>query len=145
MSDSIYWCVFQARHPADKHKSDEAARWWPEWHQYHRDPSSNLIIYGDRVLFPPHQTPNPSKYIEWSETLPLDGLNSARLVGPFDFEPLSAFNRVRRIVGHQHWDDLTQHCSTLGLTPPTLGSTSSNLPSKPRKSLKRKARTGGQV
>jgi len=29
-----HFCVFLARHPTDKDKSDEFARWWPDWYRY---------------------------------------------------------------------------------------------------------------
>ena len=140
MSDFTYWCIFQARHPADKRKSDEFSRWWPEWHRYHRDPLSNDIVYDERILFPPHQTPCPSKYIEWSEPLQLAGPNSVSFIGPFNFQPLSASNRVRRTIHRSHWDILKEKCLESGVTPPTVGSSSSHIPPPPSKGKKRKVK-----
>ena len=83
------------------------------------------------MLFPPHQTPNPDKYVEWSEPLPLSGPDSVALVGPFNFEKITSANRVRRLVGHKHLETLTDICSTLGMSPPTLGTTSPTIPFQP--------------
>jgi len=45
--NSPYFCVFLARHPSDKSKSDEFARWWPDWYRYSRCEKTQQIIYGD--------------------------------------------------------------------------------------------------
>ena len=29
-----YLVAFLARHPRDKQRTDDFARWWPEWHEY---------------------------------------------------------------------------------------------------------------
>ena len=67
LEDFTYWCVFQARHPSDKHLSDEYARWWPEWHRYHKDSVTGDIVFGDRILFQPSRIPPKDKYIQWAE------------------------------------------------------------------------------
>ena len=139
LSDFTYWCVFQARHPADKSKSDEYARWWPEWHRYSRDSVTNNIVYGDRILFPPNRVPCSSKYIEWTEPLTLSGQKTVSLVGPFNFSPISQFNRVRRTIDKPLWKSLHDACLTNGITPPTLGASNSHIPSNPRQLRKRKA------
>lgn len=61
-----YFCVFLARHPADKSKSDEFARWWPDWYRYSRCETTQQIMYGDRVLFRPSVIPNRKKFIQWA-------------------------------------------------------------------------------
>lgn len=66
-----YFCVFLARHPTDKDKSDEFARWWPDWYRYETCKQSQEIIYGDRILFQPSVILNSAKYIQWAEELDL--------------------------------------------------------------------------
>ena len=121
-----YWCVFLARHSADKQKSDEFSRWWPEWHSYKRCSVSNDIIYGDRFEFRPSSTPPSTKYIQWSTLLPITGDKSTALVGPFTFAPINTSNRVRQTVAYDHWQSLIVACNFHGLLPPTVGIKSSH-------------------
>ena len=137
LTTNTYWCVFQARHPADKGKSDEQARWWPEWHKYHRDTNTNVIIFDERILFPPNRIPPKDKYIEWAEDIVLAGEASTSLIGSFNFQPCDEFNRVRRTVSSDKWNELKTICTKSGLMPPTLGSKSSHIPSRPRKEKRR--------
>ena len=138
LTNFTYYCVFQARHPADKGKSDELARWWPEWHKYHRDPSSGNIIYDERILFHPNRIPPKEKYIEWTESLTLSGEDSCSIIGPFNFDPCTATNRVKRRVPSSIWLQLFKHCTAKGLMPPTLGPLSSYIPRQAPKRQKRK-------
>ena len=110
-----YWCVFLARHSADKQKSDEFSRWWPEWHSYKRCSVSNDIIYGDRFEFRPSSTPPSTKYIQWSTLLPITGDKSTALVGPFTFAAINTSNRVRQTVAYDHWQSLIVACNFHGL------------------------------
>ena len=137
-SDSTYWCVFQARHPNDSQCSDEYARWWPEWHKYHTDTTTGVMVYDERILFPPHRNPNKDKYVEWATALTLAGTESCSIVGPFNFQPCNEFNRMRRKVSRFHWDQLKTTCDEFGILPPTLGPSLSHIPSRPRKTKKRK-------
>ena len=117
-----YWCVFLARHSADKKKSDEFSRWWPEWHSYNRCPISNDIIYGCRYEFRPSSTPPSAKYTQWSTLLPILGESSTVLIGPFTFAPLDSTHRVRHTIHYEHWKDLVTACNFNGILPPTTGS-----------------------
>ena len=90
------WCVFLARHSADKQKSDEFSRLWPEWHSYKRCSVSNDNIYGDRFKFRPSSTPPSNKYIQWSTLLPITGDKSTALVGTFTFAPINTSDRMRQ-------------------------------------------------
>jgi hypothetical protein len=131
-----YFCVFLARHPTDKDKSDEFARWWPDWYQYHKCKTTQDIIYGDRVLFRPSVIPNSEKYIQWAEEVDLTQ-PAVRLLGPFNFERITSINRTRNKVHNEHWMSLFEICGELALFPPTSGSSNKHtLPIK--KSRKRK-------
>ena len=122
-----YWCIFHAKHPSDNKKSDETGRWWPLWHKYTFDEPTNMIIYGDRILFRPNMTPNADKYIQWAEDI---NLHDVTLFGPFDFDPINATNRTRNIVSLKHWRKLKELCIDHHLIPPTFGAKSSHIPSK---------------
>lgn len=119
---SQYWCVFQARHPSDATKSDEEACWWPEWYRYHVNPTSSAVVYGDRVLIRPDQTPSAKKYVQWATSLILHIPESCALVGPFNFKKMSIHRRVRRILNIELWTKLTDLCieSHLLLPPAVL-------------------------
>ena len=136
--DFTYWCVFQARHPNDSNLSDEFARWWPEWHTYHRDSKTNVIVFDDRVLFPPHRVPDCSKYIEWAMPVTLSGPQTCALLGPFDFEQCGASNRVRRKIHRAQWTALVEICLDVNLLPPTLGTSTSHISLRRRVNKKRK-------
>ena len=135
--DFTYWCVFQARHPNDSNLSDEFARWWPEWHEYHRDSKTNVTVFDGRVLFPPHRVPDSSKYIEWAMPVTLSGPQTCALLGPFDFEQCGAPNRVRRKIHRAQWTELVAICLDVGLLPPTLGASTSHIPLRHRVHKKR--------
>ena len=135
-SNGDYWCVFLASHPNDSSKVDSERRWWPEWHRYHRDPASNEIIFGDRVLIRPTHTPSPDKFIQWACLLPIVSSTTCVLLGPFNFTPLSPSNCVRHSVPISCWHHLHRLCIHHGLPPPSLSPSTSPpksvpLPPKP--------------
>ena len=68
----------------------------------------------------------------------LSGDASVALLGPFNFEPLSEFNRVRCKVTRSVWQQLLDTCPSHSLLPPTLGSSISNLPPLRKNTTKRK-------
>ena len=115
-----YWCVFHYKHPSDQQRSDACSRWWPEWYRYSRDPVSQNIIYGQRILVRPSVTPSAEKFIQWASLLPLYGPKSSVLVGPFLFEPISASNRIRQKIALQDWAALALVCNNVGIHPPCL-------------------------
>ena len=117
----IYYCTFLARHPNDKTKNDEYSRFWPDWYEYTKHKITGIIQYGKRILFPPHQTPNPDKYIQWADEIDLH-TNDNVLLGPFNFEPISPANRTRYKVHHNHWDLCYQQCIEQNITPPSISS-----------------------
>jgi hypothetical protein len=131
-----YFCVFLARHPTDKDKSDEFARWWPDWYRYSRCKRTNDIIYGDRVLFRPSVIPSSSKYIQWAEEFDLTQ-PTERLIGPFNFESINATNRTRNKVTKEKWLELFDICNELAILPPTSGSSNKHI-LPPEKTRKRK-------
>ena len=135
IKNGIYYCCFLAKHPSDTGKSDEFSRWWPDWYEYHRCKQTDDIVFGDRILFAPNRKPDGDKYIQWAEEVDLIS-DQHRLIGPFDFEAISAANRTRYKVEGKVWRKCFDICLSLNITPPTTGSQSSNVPT--RKQSKRK-------
>ena len=119
-SNGLYWCVFHYKHPSDHKLSDACSRWWPEWYRYSRDKVSHDIIYGNRILIRPSVTPNADKFIQWATLLPLYGPQSSVLVGPFDFAPVTASNRIRYKISLCEWSALAQVCNNVDILSPCL-------------------------
>ena len=120
-TNNLYWCVFLARHPDDKNRSDEYCRWWPDWYKYSRCSISDDIIYGQRTLIKPNTIPCSTRFIQWATLLPIHGKDSVSLVGPFDFESLTSANRVRQRIHHSNWALLMEACTLFSISPPSLG------------------------
>ena len=131
-TNGLYWCVFHYKHPSDHKLSDACSRWWPEWYRYSRDAISQHIVYGQRILIRLSVTPNADKFIQWATLLPLYGPQSSVLVGPFDFEPITASNRIRHKISFCEWSALAQVCNNVGILPPCI------VPIKPEHHSKKK-------
>ena len=141
-SNHLYCFVFLAKHPTDIDKSDEYSRWWPDWYNYDRGPTTDAIIYGQRVLIKPNTIPCSSKFIQWSTLLPLRGHDSIALVGPFAFEQISTYNRVRQRVHNSNWELLIEACTLFRISPPTLGhSIPPSRHGRQHKTIKKKMKT----
>ena len=134
-----YYCVFLARHPADKDKSDEFSRWWPDWYRYTRCKTTNDIIYGDRVLFRPAVLPSSEKYIQWATEIDLSEPLTT-LAGPFNFEEITSTNRTRNKVQQAYWLQLHDTCNELALLPPTTGSANKHSPQEKESKKKKRKR-----
>ena len=128
---------FLVKHSADAHKSDEFSRWWPEWHKYHKDPSTGQIIYDHRVQIRPDRTPSPHTHIQWATLLPLHGPDSIALLGPFDFQSCNETNQLRRKLSQNILSKLSSICASNGLHPPSLGSLPPSRPMPKRYKRKR--------
>ncbi|MGH7955253.1 MAG: hypothetical protein ACREOZ_04760 [Gloeomargaritales cyanobacterium] len=114
-----YYVTFYAKHPADNQLSDQTSRWWIEWHEYHKD-KHGIIELGKRVLFRPGITPDPTRYISWSDDIDL--ISSPPLVGPFNFADASQSPTNKQSVQHvafDQWTALYEACLTKGIQPPT--------------------------
>jgi len=94
-TDGKYWCVFLAKQPADTLKSNEFSQWWPEWYRYSTCPTTNTIVYGDRILI---SNPDSRKFIQWATDIQLTGDGHSSIIGPFNFEDISAANHVHQKV-----------------------------------------------
>jgi len=121
LATSRYYAYFLAKHKDDATLSDEHSRWWPDWYRYTTDSVSGNIIFGDRILFRPNISPDPSEYIQWADTVSL-AESSTLLVGPFDFEEISQTNRTRCKVHQTYWKRAVEICTDKNIIPPTLGS-----------------------
>ena len=120
-----YYCSFLAKHVSDKKWSDEFSRWWSDWYRYSRDSVTNVIIFGDRVLFRPSILPDSAKYIRWSDEIKL-GDDSVNLSGPFNFEKISSTNLTRSKVAGVEWRNLHDVCLSEDLLSPTTDSKTFN-------------------
>ena len=137
LTNGRYYCAFLAKHRLDSNKSDELSRWWHDWYTYTICPKTNAIVYQKRVAFPPHQTPDSTRYIEWADEVNLMDKGTI-LHGPFAFQPLTETNRTHSKVSHLDWKKLYTECLNRNILPPTLGSTLHHKPAL-RPSKKRKA------
>ena len=138
MDTNKYWCMFLARHPQDKNKSDEFSRWWPDWYKYTTDPSTKEIVDGQRGLINPRTIPSSATHIQWAESIQLTSDNI--LLGPFDFQTITPSNRARNIIPSEMWTQLKNICEDNNLLPPTLGSKSTHNIGKTSKTKNRKKR-----
>jgi len=120
-TDGKYWCVLVAKHPADKLKSDEFSQWWPEWYRYSKCPTTNTLVYGDRILIRPNSNPDSHKFIQWATDIGLTGNGHSSIIGPFNFEDISTANHVGQKVSHTTWKLLNIACDNAGILPPTFG------------------------
>ena len=84
--NNLYWCIFLMKHPQDKHKSDEFARWWPDWYRYTIDDNTKQVIFGQRVLIRPNMTPSSTTHVQWAELVDLTYSTKTILEGPFNFQ-----------------------------------------------------------
>ena len=109
-------------------KSDEFSRFWPDWYKYTRCSKTDQILFGDRYLFRPNHTPTKTKFIRWSDNIPLCATTSQLILRPFDFEKVDAFNRTRQKVMAKQWKILYDECVKNGMVPPTFGNNSTQLP-----------------
>ena len=126
-SSGLYYVHFYCRHPSDRTSSDACARWWPEWHRYTTDPANDSIIFGDQVLFRPDHTPDATRYIAWSDVVPLSD-PSVALLGPFDLSPTAPFATGNRRAARQWvpldiWQLLCSRCAALGICSPSVSPT----------------------
>jgi hypothetical protein len=139
LKNSQYWCVFLMKHPQDANKSDEYARWWPDWYRYTTDKATGQIIYGQRVLIRPNVTPSKRTHVQWAELVDLSDSTNTILVEPFDFN--STETSTRNTIAESKWKQLKKLCEEHSLIPPTLGSNQSvkiNARNLIRKTRKRK-------
>ena len=138
-----YWCMFLAKHPGDKKKSDKFSRWWPEWYRYTRCKDTNDVVYGDRILIRPSTNPDSTKFVQWAMELSLIGHTQHNLSGPFDFEEINSSNRMRQKVSRSEWTRLKEACSMNSMLPPTFGS-NNNQPIETLKRTKTRKRKNSQ-
>ena len=71
-----------------------------EWREYSRCKDTNNIIYVQRVLIRPNQTPDSSRYIQWVDELLLISYLSSNqspptLLGTFKYESTNKPNQMR--------------------------------------------------
>ena len=115
-----YLVAFLARHPSDNKKTDDDARWWPEWHEYTIG-NDNIPDFGQRVLFHPLRKPPLAKYRLWTDTIPLSDPN-CYLSGPFHFEARHDVVNPCNYIARDQWLLLHSICSISSVVPPILSS-----------------------
>ena len=106
IKNSEYWCVFLMKHPQDENKSDEYARWWPDWYRYTTDKTTGQIIYGQRVLIRPNVTPSEKTHVQRAELVDLSDSTNTILVGPFDFNSTKTSTYTRNTIDRSKWEQL---------------------------------------
>ena len=99
-STGDYHVTFISRHPKDNDLCDDKARWWPLCHEYKND-TNNVPIYGARMLFGPKRKPDSTKYILWTDSVPLTD-PSCYLFGPFNFDSHSNVITTNQHVALTH-------------------------------------------
>ena len=114
------------KHPQDKHKSDDFARWWPDWYRYTIDDNTKQVIFGQRVLIRPNMTPSSTTNVQWAELVDLTYSTNTILEGPFNFQHRDISNATKNTIHTSKWNILKSQCENQGLLLPTLGSSSSN-------------------
>ena len=97
-----YHVTFLARHPDDKHLCDDKARWWPEWYEYKLD-SSNVSIYGARMLFLPKRKQNPKTYMFWSDSVHFTD-SKYFIHEPFNYNTHNNIIQLKQYVALTHWN-----------------------------------------
>ena len=107
-----YYVHFQRQHFDNVACSDLTSRWWPIWHEY-TIANNDIIDYGKSVNIRPHVKPNHTKYIAWSDVVPLSSPKCS-LLGPVDFHVGT------RHLDHSVWSQLFHIRATRGIIPPTL-------------------------
>ena len=134
--EGIFNCAFLAKHPNDLKKSDERARWWPDWYKYSLCEDTGEIIYGQRTLIRPSTIPDSRQYVLWSTAVNLNN-HETFIHGPFNFAELNQTNRTRNTVHRSDWTVLFEYCKKHSIMPPTLGANSQNVPCINRKKRKK--------
>ena len=107
-----YYVHFQHWHLDNVACNDLTSRWWPIWHEY-TIADDTIIDYGKSVNIRPHVMPDHTKYIAWSDVVPLCS-PECYLLGPVDFQ--TGLRHLDQSVWSQHF----QICATRGIIPPTL-------------------------
>ena len=106
-----YYVHFQRGYFDNVACSNLTSCWWPIWHEY-TIADDDIIDYGKLVNIRPHVKPNHTKYIAWSDVVPLSSPECG-LLGPVDFQA------GRRNLDHSMWSQLLHICATQGIIPPT--------------------------
>ena len=88
-----------------------------------RCPTTDDIMYEDRILIRSSSIPCSSIFIQWSALLPLQGKDTVTLVGLFSFQRVDAGNRVRQKVSRETWDLLIQSCIMIGILSLSMDAT----------------------
>ena len=95
-----YRHTFILRHAKDNDLCDDKDRWWPLCHEY-KNNTNNVPIYGARMLFGPKRKPDSTKYILWTDSVPLTD-PSCYLFGPFNFDSHSNVITTNQHVALTH-------------------------------------------
>ena len=79
----------------------------------------DIPVFGERVIVPPHQSPNESTHQLWISTVPLCN-SDCYLLGHFKFEPRSDNVRPNQFVAREIQDSLLLLCTSLCIVSPFL-------------------------
>ena len=76
----------------------------------------DIPVFGERVIVPPHQSPNESTHQLWISTVPLCNSDCYLLVH-FNFEIRSNIVRHNQFIAREIWDSLLLLCTSLCIVP----------------------------
>ena len=112
----MYHVAFITRHPDDKKKRDDEARWCLDWHEYSMD-DNDTIIFGHRVLFHPRLSSDKhhNDGILWTDNIPL-GVTKYVLGGPYKLKTIHPNQFIDRNI----LDGLAAKCIVAGIITLTL-------------------------
>ena len=115
---SLY-CSFYQRHPKDNGKSNNRARWWPEWREIEWNNDKTSFEYGQRIIKSPRYCGDQNRNAVWGTHINFHD-NATLLHGPFDFLPRTDDRAGSCFIDDKHWMRLVDICRARNLNPPKL-------------------------
>ena len=104
-----YHVTFLSRYPTYKHLYDNIARCWHEWQEYYFD-NSNILIYGDRMIFRPKWKPDLTTYMLWTNSVHITD-TSFFLHGLFNFDSQSDIISANQYIVLRYSECLIASCN----------------------------------
>ena len=125
-ASGTHFCTFLQRHPNDKDRPDNLARWWPEWRELIWDKNHSSYEYGERILFSPRRQPDLQVFGKFGTDVNLSEASTI-LAGPFNFQPRDISTAAQLFIPKAAWIDMGRRCRALTITLPTLSNSIRNM------------------